>query len=223
MKVSVVIPAWNEERTVASVVRDVLCHTSEVIVVDDGSSDDTGRVAASAGAHVLRHAVNRGQGAALQTGVLAALAGGADIIVTFDADGQFSALEIPQVVAPVASGLVHVALGSRFLGKVYGMPPLRKLVVKVATVFTRMTTGLRLTDTHNGFRAFGSEAAGHLAIHQDRMAHASEILHTIAEKHLSFCEVPVTLRYNRQTLRKGQRLLNAFHIVFDLAKQRILH
>ncbi|MEK7516252.1 MAG: glycosyltransferase family 2 protein [Patescibacteria group bacterium] len=222
MKITVVIPAWNEERTVGAVVHEVRQYAQEVIVVDDGSSDGTGEVAAREGARVLRHAANRGQGAALQTGISAALARGADIIVTFDADGQFSASEIPRVVAPIASGNVHAALGSRFLGTVYGMPTLRKLMLKAATVFTSRTTGLRLTDTHNGFRAFSRRAAELLALRQDRMAHASEILHAIAEHRLSFCEVPVTLHYNRHTLRKGQRLLNAFHIVFDLAKERFL-
>src|SRR5512140_2394300 len=115
MKIAVVIPAYNEERVIAGVIKEVRNITPHVFVVDDGSSDATAAAASGAGAIVLRHALNRGQGAALRTAIEAALLAGSDMIVTFDADGQMSAADIPALTAPIEAGLCDVVLGSRFL------------------------------------------------------------------------------------------------------------
>jgi len=223
MKLAVVIPAYNEEKMIAEVVKEVRTVTPHVFVVDDGSADGTGAAAALAGATVLRHALNRGQGAALRTGIEAAARSGAEVIVTYDADGQMSAADIPALVAPVEAGFCDVALGSRFIvdhgpwtmdnGR---MPFVRRLTLKAALLFTRITTGMKLTDTHNGLRAFSREAAAKLDLRCDRMAHASEILEEISRLGLRYREIPVTIKYTDYSLAKGQKLSGAFRIIRDL-------
>jgi polyprenyl-phospho-N-acetylgalactosaminyl synthase len=211
-----VIAAYHEEQAIEAVVRDLAPQVSEVVVVDDGSRDGTADAARRAGAVVLRHAINRGQGAALQSGIRLALARGAAIVVTFDADGQHVAADVPRLVAPVASGAADVALGSRFLGGTSNVPALRRLLLKAAVVFTRLTTGLQLTDAHNGLRAFSRRAAETIRIRQDRMAHASEIVSEIGRHRLRFVEVPVTVLYTDYSRAKGQSALGAFRVLFDL-------
>lgn len=211
-----VIAAFNEARAIEAVVRDLRPHVGEVIVVDDGSSDATAEVARRAGAVVIRHAINRGQGAALQTGITAALARGAAIVVTFDADGQHVASDVPKLVEPVAGGRADVALGSRFLGGASNVPAMRRLLLKGAVVFTRLTSGLHLTDAHNGLRALSRKAAGTIRIRQDRMAHASEIVSEIRRHGLKFVEVPITVLYTEYSRAKGQSAFGAFRILFDL-------
>src|SRR5262249_10718749 len=156
---------------------------------DDGSADDTAE-RASAASIVLRHPVNLGQGAALQTGIDCALQQGADVIVTFDADGQHRAADIERLVAALAEARADFALGSRFLGHTVALPAARRLLLRAATVFTQLSTGLRLTDTHNGLRAMTRRGAGAIRLRQNRMAHASEILAQIAASGLRHVEVP---------------------------------
>ena len=216
MKLAIVIPAYNEEKMIAEVVKEVRSVTPHVFVVDDGSSDDTAAVATRAGATVLAHALNRGQGAALRTGLEAAVRIGADIVVTFDADGQMLVSDIPSLTAPIEAGLCDVALGSRFLGNAERMPAARRAALKAGILFTRATTGLKLTDTHNGLRAFSREAAARLDLRCDRMAHASEILEEISRLGLKYREVPVTIKYTDYSLAKGQKLSGAFRIIRDL-------
>jgi glycosyltransferase involved in cell wall biosynthesis len=217
-----VIAAYNEGRGLANTLRDVCGHYANVVVVDDGSRDETAAVALEHPVWVLRHIVNLGQGAALQTGIDFALARGAEIIVTFDADGQHCVEEVESLVAPVREGRVDVALGSRFLGEAIGMPRSRRLVLKLGVLFTRVFSRIRVTDTHNGFRALSRHAAAAIRIRQNRMAHASEILDQIRALGLRYCEVPVTIRYSADTLAKGQSSWNAIRILLDLALGRLV-
>lgn len=221
MKVTVVIPAFNEAKVISKVINEVKEQVNEVVVVDDGSIDNTDEVATNAGAKVARHFLNRGQGAALQTGISFALNSGADIIVTFDADGQHVAEEIEQVVKPLLLGEVDVVLGSRFLNSTNKIPFSRRMLLKLATLFTRFYTGLKVTDVHNGFRAFSRKAAELIQIKQDGMAHASEIVEEIKRHNLKFKEVGVTIKYTYYSLEKGQKLTNAFKIVWDLILGRL--
>lgn len=215
----VVIPAYNEGEVIRRVVDGLLELNYSVVVVDDCSRDQTLGVLKNTQAHLLRHAVNLGQGAALQTGISYALKMGARIIVTFDADGQHQASEIVAMVAPIAARECDATLGSRFLSKqtLSNVPKIRSLVLKLATLFTRLTSGLELTDTHNGFRAFSAEAASKIYLRQNRMAHASEILSQIAQHKLNYREVPVTIVYSEYSLKKGQKLSNSLNIVWDSA------
>ena len=213
----VVIPAFNEGPRIEKTLRDLLEHFSgTIVVVDDASVDSTASQVAQFPVWLLRHPINCGQGAALQTGIHFALQEGANVVVTFDADGQHEGLEIAGLVAPVVAGKCDVALGSRFLGSTTGIPLTRWLLLKLAIIFTRLTSRIRLTDVHNGFRAFSRHAAELIQIRQSRMAHASEILDEISRHGLRFLEVPVTVTYRPETLRKGQSSLAALRITGEL-------
>ena len=226
-----VIPAYNESFVISSVVRAVQKLCSNIIVVDDGSDDDTFSEAKSAGAEVLRHIVNRGQGAALATGVLYSLSKGAEIIVTFDADGQHDPSQINELIEPILQKKTDVVLGSRFLDSklktqnLHNVIPFTRLIIlKLALLHQWFFTGLKVTDTHCGLRAFSRKAAEKITITQDRMAHASEILEEIARHRLSFIEVPVRVRYTAYSLEKGQRsFTGSIRILYDFFVGRFLN
>lgn len=215
----IVIPAYNEAQIIEDVLRELLEYNSSynVIVVDDGSSDTTPAIAKKFPAHVLIHPINLGQGAALATGIEYALRANAQIIVTFDADGQMRPQDIGTLVDKVINEGVDVALGSRFLASPpEGMPRMKRLTLRLATVLTKLTTGLKITDTHNGIRAFKAGALRKIAITQNRMAHSSEILSEIARNRLTYCEVPVTIRYTQYSKTKGQSIFNSINILYEL-------
>lgn len=211
----VIVPAYNESAVLGGVVLGLVERGHRVVVVDDGSTDTSAAAARTAGAHVLRHALNRGQGAALQTGIAYALARGAEQVVTFDSDGQHAADDVEALLAPLLAGRADVVLGSRFMGEGEAIPPIRRAVLAAAVVFTRIASGARVTDTHNGLRAFSRAAAAKLDIRLDRMAHASEILDQIVRHGLRFEEVPVHVRYTDYSRRKGQSSLAALRILAD--------
>ena len=218
----VVIAAYNEAEVLGRVVADVRQREYHVVVVDDGSGDATGEMAHNAGAAVVRHPVNLGQGAALQTGIYYALRQGADYIITFDADGQHRVQDIDALIAAIEKNGADFALGSRFLGSAIDLPPARRILLTAAIRFTRLTTGLRITDTHNGLRAMTRRGASRISLRQNRMAHASEFLDQIAHSGLPWVEVPVTIRYSGYSLAKGQRLGDSLAILVDLSAQRLL-
>jgi glycosyltransferase involved in cell wall biosynthesis len=217
----VVMAAYNEGPVIAEVVSGLRQAGYPTVVVDDGSSDATARRAREAGAIVVEHPINLGQGAGLQTGIEFALAEGAGVIVTFDADGQHRVQDIPTLVAALNTHKADFALGSRFLGETLALPPTRRLLLKAATWFTRLTTGLAVTDTHNGLRAMTRRGAAAIRLRQNRMAHASEILHQIAESELPYVETPVTIQYSAYSLGKGQSAADALMILIDLFARRL--
>ncbi len=218
----VVVPAYNESSRLSKTLCHLLPAYPNVVVVDDGSTDSTVEVARQFPVWILRHTINCGQGAALQTGIDFAIAQRADIVVTFDADGQHRSDDVSRVIAPVADGRVDICLGSRFLGGHSAIPPDRWVLLKLAILFTRLTTRLHITDTHNGLRAMSCNAARLLHLEQPRMAHASEILHRIDKCRLSYCEAPVQIEYRPDTLRKGQTVWDAFGILAQLAVGRLM-
>ncbi len=218
----IVIAAFNEAQKIGVVVRGLRREYPHVVVVDDGSSDQTGALAKEAGAVVLRHVFNRGQGAALRTGLDYALSKGAEYVVTFDGDGQHRAEDIPRLLEPLVKGECDVTLGSRFLGDSNTVPWVRRHLLRAAVVVTRLTSGIRLSDCHNGLRAFSRRAIPQIEITMDGMAHASEILDKIARSNLKFCEVPVTIDYTAYSRRKGQRTLSAFPVAADYLFNKFL-
>ena len=139
---------------------------------------------------MIRHPVNLGQGAALQTGIEYALREGADVIVTFDADGQHRVANIDVLIDAMAKHNVDFVFGSRVLGGAINIPSTRRLLLKAATWFTRITSGLSVTDTHNGLRAMTRRGAGAIRLRQNRMAHASEFLNQVSASKLKYVEVP---------------------------------
>jgi glycosyltransferase involved in cell wall biosynthesis len=218
----IVVPAFNEAQAIASVLADLRRTGYQIVVVDDGSADATAELAMQAGATVVRHPVNLGQGAALQTGIKFALLQGANFIVTFDADGQHRVDEIATLLSALVLHRADFALGSRFLGRAANMPTSRRLLLQAAISFTRATTGLAITDAHNGLRAMTRLGAQTINLRQNRMAHASEILDQIAASGLKYVEVPITIEYSSYSLGKGQRSSAAVDILIDLYA-RALH
>jgi len=212
----VVVPAYCEAEVIADTVAALVKIFPDVIVVDDNSPDATARLASSAGATVLRHPVNLGQGAALQTGIAFALDRGAAYVATFDADGQHRPADLQAMFRVLLDERVDIVLGSHFLGNTERIPPSRSLLLKAAVLFSRTTTGLNLSDTHNGLRVMTAGAARALDIRQNRMAHASEIIEAIARRRLSYREAPVTIRYSDYSLRKGQKMTGTVNILVDL-------
>jgi len=217
----IVIPGYNEGGVIGRTVESVAAWLPNVVVVDDGSHDDTARIAATAGAQVLRHAVNLGQGAALATGVRYTLLNGAQYVVTFDADGQHLPDDIDVLLSVAKKQDADVVLGSRFLGEALDMPLSRRWLLKAATAYTRMTTGLEVTDAHNGLRMFTRKAAEQLRIRQNRMAHASEMLDWLGSSGLNVVEAPVRIVYTEYSLGKGQSFFSSFNILWDLWSSRL--
>lgn len=220
-RVYIVVPAYNEASAVCDVVRELRGQFRRVVVVDDGSRDATASEAARGGAIVLRHVLNRGQGAALQTGIEFCLIRGADIIVTFDADGQHRIEDVHRMLAALDSTGADLAIGSRFLDLQSNLPASRRLTLRIATRFMRLTSGVPLTDAHNGLRAIRRRAAQKIRITLDGMAHASELVDQIDRHGLTVTEVPVVIRYSEYSLRKGQSSLAAIRIAFDYLFKRI--
>jgi glycosyltransferase involved in cell wall biosynthesis len=212
----VIVPAFNEARVIGGVLRELTAIGGQVVVVDDGSTDGTFDAALQAGVTVIRHPINLGQGAALQTGLSFALQAGAGFIVTYDADGQHRVEDIQKLLDRLHCTEADFALGSRFLAVRPEMPFTRRLLLQAALLLTRLTSGLRLTDTHNGLRAMTRRGAQAIKLRQNRMAHASEILDQIAASGLAYVEVPVTVNYTAYSLGKGQKLSAAVDILLDL-------
>ncbi len=221
MKIAAVIPAYNEEKTIKKVIMDIKPKVDEIIVVDDGSRDNTSLIAEKEGVIVLKHIVNRDQGAALQTGTEYALKLGADIIVHFDADGQHKVEDIEKLVNPIIKEGYDVVFGSRFLeGKSIDNIPLTKryFILKPAIILNRILTGLKLTDAHNGLRALSREAAMKINITQDRKAHNTEIPAQVRKSGLKWREIPVEIIYSEY----GQGFGGGIEILKDLIWRKIV-
>ncbi len=208
-----IVPAYNEEKNIGSVVRSLFSHVHKVVVVDDGSKDDTEKYAKEAGAVVLRHKVNRGQGAALQTGHDYAKQLDPDFVLHFDGDAQFLVEDIIPAKEELEKTGADILFGSRFLGKKSNIPFLKRFFLfPLAGLVNKVFVGLNLTDIHNGFRIFNRKALGKIQITQDRMAHASEIPAQAKKLGLEYIEFPVKVVYREY----GQGLKGGVEIVKDL-------
>jgi glycosyltransferase involved in cell wall biosynthesis len=219
--VFVVVPVYNEATVVGGVLREIARAGYTVVAVDDGSTDETYRTCRRHAHWTLRHVVNRGQGAALQTGMAFALRHGAEVVVTMDADGQHRTADVETLAAPIRDGEADIVLGSRFLGSAVDMPLSRRWLLRAAVAFTRLVNGLDVTDAHNGLRAFSRRAAERIDIRLDRMAHASELLDLIAATGLPYREVPVDVRYTTYSQTKGQRIGHAPRILLHYFLGRV--
>ena len=203
MDVFIIIAAFNEGKSIIKVIKNLKSHGySNIVVVDDGSHDDTFDAALSQDVYVLRHIINRGQGASLKTGIDFALKQGADIIVTFDADGLHRVEDLKAMIAPVRGGQCDITLGSRFL-KPVDMPLFRRLTLKIAILVVLIFYGAKMTDAHNGFRAMNRKAAKMINITSDRMEHASQIVEEIHAKKIRYKEIPVTILYADYRMTHG--------------------
>jgi glycosyltransferase involved in cell wall biosynthesis len=221
----IVIPAYNEGTRIAHVIADLHTHGyTNILVVDDGSHDDTASIAREAGAEVLTHIINRGQGAALRTSwsYLDDIHT-PDIIVTFDADGQHQASDIQNLIQPILDDQADIVLGSRFLSpkNTLNIPLLRRLMLRGAIIFTNTLSHIHLTDTHNGLRALNRKAYTSINIFHRGMEHASDIIDEITRNKLRYCERPVHITYSDYSLAKGQKTSNFIKIALKVILKKL--
>ncbi|MFH1597602.1 MAG: glycosyltransferase family 2 protein [Patescibacteria group bacterium] len=221
MKKFIVIPAYNEEKTIANVINNVRKYYNNIIVIDDGSSDSTYDLATGLGVHVYRHIINRGLGGALGTGIAAALRHEADIIVTFDADGQHRAEDIARLIRPIEAGQADVVIGTRATDK-EGMPLTRQLANSIGNLVTRLLFGIWVSDSQSGLRAFASRAAEKMQIRANRMEVSSEIIQEIKKHNLRLKEIPIKSIYTEYSLSKGQGFITGIKTLMKLVLMRLL-
>jgi polyprenyl-phospho-N-acetylgalactosaminyl synthase len=225
----VVVPAFNEEQTLRQVVKELTDLGLNIVVVDDCSAYPQKNALKGLAVSLCRHNVNLGQGGALRTGFMYALSRNAKIIITFDADGQHQTEDISKLIEPILQKRAEVVFGSRFFKNKHplsseptpAIPLQKKILLKTATVFMNILLRTRLTDTHNGFRAFTRDALVKLKLSQNGMSHASEIIQEVVKREIPFCEVPVTILYTEYSLKKGQKIRNSFNILWDMTLQCI--
>jgi polyprenyl-phospho-N-acetylgalactosaminyl synthase len=222
-KVYVVVSAYNEEKVIGSVITDLQSNGySRIVIVDDGSQDNTVGVCEDRNVILLKHIVNRGAGAALKTGIDYALTKSVEIIVAFDGDGQHLASEIKCLIESMDKKEAEVVIGSRFLGKKSENMPMRKYVVLFfARIFTFLTTGLAVTDSQSGFRAFSKTAAEKIKMEEDCYAHCSQIIEEIKHLNIKLKEVPVKIRYTDYSIKKGQKLFNGLRIIIRVLVNKL--
>lgn len=218
----VVVAAYNEERRIGRVLDDLALIAPNTVVVDDGSNDATAAVALKRPVWLLRHALNVGQGAALQTGIAFALKQQAGYLATFDADGQHDPADLLTMYEALTRESADFALGSRFLGRAEGIPIFRMLAVRLAVCFTWVFSGVRLSDAHNGIRVFSRRGAERLHLTFNRMEHATEIIEQIDASGLKFIEVPVRILYTGESLAKGQKTSSAVRLAIKLIVDKLV-
>lgn len=219
--VFVIVPCYNEQHSILlDVLVQLLKAEYNVVLVDDGTTEKIQLSLANESLHVIRHRINLGQGAALETGTNYALQKQAKYIIHFDADGQHCASDIPDLLNPLLIDNADIVFGSRFLGTdATQIPSTKRILLQIARYINYVFTGILLTDAHNGLRALNLKAASQLRITENRMAHASELLMLVRNKKLRYTEVPVQIKYTAYSLQKGQSIWNSIRIFFDL----ILH
>ncbi len=198
-----VTPAFNEAAAIAEVVSAVRAYTDHIIVVDDGSADETGSLAALAGATVVTHDVNRGPGAATNTGIKAARAMGATIVVTIDADGQHAPSDIPALIAPILEQRVDIVFANRF-GRPNEIPAVRRAYNRCANILTLLATGIWVSDSQCGFKAIGPRTLMELEISATGFEFCIQIVREVKNRGWRMAEVPITVSYSAQTMAKGQ-------------------
>jgi polyprenyl-phospho-N-acetylgalactosaminyl synthase len=219
----VIVPTLNEERVLRSTLEALLEYDYSIVVVDDGSRDSTWDIANSLPVYALRHPVNLGQGAALQTGMVFSLQQGAKILVHFDADGQHRPEDIQSLAEPIERGEADVVLGSRFLRQedAQAVPPSRRIILRGAVLINGLFTGLWLSDAHNGLRAFSAAAARQIKLRENGYAHATEINAEIRRLKLRYVERPTHISYSSYAISKGQSPWNSLNILIDVLLRKV--
>lgn len=217
MKTVVVLPAYNEERFVSGVIRSCLdLGFDQVIVVDDGSIDDTAKNAVKSGAVVVSHLINRGVGAATQTGLSAARMMGADIAVTMDADGQHLAKDIPSLVDSLDKNGADIVIGSRFLNRENSVPPVRRFFNLIANLITLMLSGTYVSDSQSGMKAFSKQVLERINITSNGYEFCSEIIREARYFGFKIVEVPISVNYTDYSMSKGQNFASGITTIFKL-------
>jgi len=218
----IVIPAYNEELTIADVVSAAVKIADRVLVVDDGSRDRTAALAKQAGALVVRHAVNRGVGAALGTGIEAAIRLDADAVVTMDADGQHRAEDASKVFERLDQGDVELVIGSRMKkgDEAGNMPPHRVFFNTIGNVLTYLLFGVWVTDSQSGLRGLSHQAARNIELRTNGMESLSEFIKEKKDKHWRMAEVPIKAIYTDYSMSKGQNFFVGVKVAIRLIFRR---
>lgn len=213
-KIYIVIPAFNESGSIGKVIEDLFYYGYEnIVVVDDASADKTSETVKTFDVFLIRHPVNMGPGAAIKTGIDFALLDGADIIVTFDADGQHLAKDIHDLVKPIILNKVDITLGNRFLNKTSKVPIFKKIILKAGALLMFLMYGILSSDSHNGLKAMSRSAALKIDIRSNGWEYCSEVIEEIMLKKIKYQEVPVTVKYTDYSIKKGQKIYNSFYIL----------
>ena len=216
-QVCIIVPFYNEEELIEKVLAELIASDYKVIAIDDGSTDKSNEIARKMNCVLLKHPSNFGQGAALQTGIsFARLNPKIEYFVTFDSDGQHQVSNIKYVLQPLLNDETDFVFGTRFQDDKTKFPFLKRIVLKAAIKYTQLSTGVTITDTHNGFRAFNKIAASKINLNFSGMTHASELVEKAGQSGLRIKEVPVHILYTKYTKRKGQSLWNSINILTDL-------
>ena len=218
----IIIPVYNEAKVVGKVINSCQKKFMNVVCVNDGSSDTSAKEIIKAGAVLVNHPINLGAGAATQTGVDYALQDPkAEYFITIDADGQHSIEDAAKMLAFLQKNNLDIVMGSRFLGKVENISKIKHGFLKVAAIFSGATTGVKLTDPHIGLRVFNRRFAEALKLTMPDFSHASELVHRIGEGKFAYDEMPVSVTYNAYTKAKGQSMINAVNITFDMMLHKV--
>jgi glycosyltransferase involved in cell wall biosynthesis len=221
-EVCVVLPAYNEASSLPYVIKELRKHNyTKIVVVDDGSKDETYRVAKDAGVSVYQHLTNKGLGTALKTGLNAARLTDASYFVTFDSDGQHDPQDIEHATKPLRENKADVVIGSRLMNP-KGMPPIRRFGNWAFNIITYVLFRVWTTDSQSGLRAFNRYAAEQIDIKTTRMEVSSEIIAEVGRHNLRFAEVPIRAIYTEYSRARGQSSLNGFNILFKLILKRLM-
>jgi glycosyltransferase involved in cell wall biosynthesis len=221
-EVAFIIPVYNEGEVIGSVIEKLKKDFDYIICVDDGSKDNSRIEIENSGVFLVQHPINMGQGAAIQTGIeFARQIKNIKYFVTYDADGQHRVQDVKEMLKVIVTGRYDIVLGSRFLGKAEGINKSKYLLLKLAIFFSNITSGIKLTDTHNGLRVFNRLFAEKLQITLSDMSHASEIIEIIAQGKYRYTEIPVIIEYTDYSRSKGQSIINAVNIGFDTLIRKI--
>lgn len=212
-----IVPCFNEGAVIFDVLANALETFPNIVAVNDGSKDNSAEQIHAAGAHLVNHPVNLGQGAALQTGVEYARAQkNARFFVTFDADGQHQVKDVVRMVERLREEPLDIIVGTRFAGQDNSQVPwIKRLVLKTVVLLSPRTKRLGLTDAHNGLRAFNRKVAEEMNIRMNGMSHASEIITMIDQHGWRVAEEPVDILYTEYSMSKGQSLINGVNILAD--------
>jgi polyprenyl-phospho-N-acetylgalactosaminyl synthase len=221
-KIYIVVPCYNEKETIRTTISELVAKDYNVIVVNDGSTQNISNELQNLKIHYLKHLVNLGQGAAIQTGMEYAINLGAKIVIHFDADGQHNIEDIPKLINEILNGY-DIVIGSRFLLKEDSItiPFKKRILLKVARYINFLFTGILLSDAHNGLRALNANALQKIQISENRMAHATEILKHVKLYKLNYKELPSHIIYTKYSLEKGQRSSNSINIIIDLILNKL--
>jgi len=218
----IIVPAYNESREVLLTVLDKLLSTPFcIILIDDGSSEPIINLYPEK-IFLIRHPVNLGQGASLQTGFDLAKKLHADYIITYDADGQHQPSDIYNLLDPLIKDEADITLGSRFLKKNHHNAGLvKQLMLFIARIINNLLTGITLTDAHNGLRGLNKKALENISLTENRMAHATELIFKIKQHNVRYKEIPVHIMYNNYSKKKGQRFSDGVKVFFDIVLHKL--